>query len=669
MPTTFNDPSSQVTPVPTPDTYRPEKLPFWMRFSFQELQSAADEQLSEWLHDVKMQDLRHMAQEHKWPVKGNRKKDIVQQILAQLLDAGQAIKIFHNLDDEHQRVLRAMALLDSESYIQAPDIERVLSFWGKLERHQHIETYTRHLCKSGLAVEAQLFAPHYAKSKLVPRAIVRRLPPLLEGALPDAANPGRLSETLCMGNPYALTDTVAQVTLLLEQSPMPLRPPMSRPQLEKFHKGLEGWDYVPEEILQLGQRLRTTYQPDMMLTIPPPHPILPDGAMKQLLPVAGNERRLEFILALLIASGILQPGSPVTPWPEVKTEFLKQDKLTQQATLTRVYFYMSNWSELWELLGQQLTLKRSWRFRHLGPHHLRARLVGMRHMALRTLASLPPDKWVTLQTLDRLMQLVWPHFDYTTQPTFYQSQTLQPWILFRDNSKTPLDPDDAQDWRLAQGNFIRALITGPLHWLGLADLNYSGDELTAVRLHGLSELYWDRSAIVSAPRRHSTPDVAERLADAVQIDQHQINVQPSAIDTQAHNLLDQIARLESATADCFSYHLDPQAAYEAFETNITLSEIEADWERLMPLPMPASIQSQLSQWWEAYGQVRIYENLTIIEFDDDYALAEMKAVTPLEKHLVAELSPRLVIIPDQTVDLLLGALEKAGYTPKKTEQV
>jgi hypothetical protein len=205
--------------------------------------------------------------------------------------------------------------------------------------------------------------------------------------------------------------------------------------------------------------------------------------------------------------------------------------------------------------------------------------------------------------------------------------------------------------------------------LGLADLNYHGDELTAVRLHGLSELFWDRSATVPAPSHRPTSKAAEAPADPVQIDHHEINVQPSAISTQAHNLLDQIARLESATADCFSYHLDPQAAYEAFEAGTALAEIKADWEKLMPLPMPASIQTQLSTWWEAYGQVRIYENLTIIEFDDDYALAEMKAVTPLEEHLIAELSPRLVIIPGQAVDPLLEALEKAGYTPKQTEQV
>jgi hypothetical protein len=85
--------------------------------------------------------------------------------------------------------------------------------------------------------------------------------------------------------------------------------------------------------------------------------------------------------------------------------------------------------------------------------------------------------------------------------------------------------------------------------------------------------------------------------------------------------------------------------------------------------MPASIRDQLTAWWEAYGRVRIYEDLTIIEFGDDYALAEMKAVTSLEDDLIAEISPRLVIIGREAVASLTAQLERAGYTPKQTDQV
>jgi hypothetical protein len=87
----------------------------------------------------------------------------------------------------------------------------------------------------------------------------------------------------------------------------------------------------------------------------------------------------------------------------------------------------------------------------------------------------------------------------------------------------------------------------------------------------------------------------------------------------------------------------------------------------MPIPVPEAVRAQLSDWWEAYGRVRIYENLTVIELGDDYALAEIKTSTSLEKYLVAEISPRLVVVSPQATAPLMAELEKAGYTPKQTE--
>jgi hypothetical protein len=85
--------------------------------------------------------------------------------------------------------------------------------------------------------------------------------------------------------------------------------------------------------------------------------------------------------------------------------------------------------------------------------------------------------------------------------------------------------------------------------------------------------------------------------------------------------------------------------------------------------MPNQLRRRLMSWWQAYGRVRIYENVTLIEFADDYALTEMKAVTSLTRHLIAEISPRAVLIPSEVVEFLSTELEKAGYTPKQTETV
>src|SRR5690606_5668273 len=110
--------------------------------------------------------------------------------------------------------------------------------------------------------------------------------------------------------------------------------------------------------------------------------------------------------------------------------------------------------------------------------------------------------------------------------------------------------------------------------------------------------------------------------------------------------------LDEVLPDRFVYSLNVRAAHAAFEAGRTLAEITAEWEQLMPQPMPDHIRARLETWWQGYGQVRLYENVTVIEFSDDYALAEMKAVTSLSQHLIAEISPRLALVPAEAVDSL-----------------
>ena len=186
--------------------------------------------------------------------------------------------------------------------------------------------------------------------------------------------------------------------------------------------------------------------------------------------------------------------------------------------------------------------------------------------------------------------------------------------------------------------------------------------------HGLADLFWDRVEAPPAPRHAVARAKSVTAEDVVETDHHTITVHPSKVSPGVHSLLDRIARLESATAERFVYQLDPQAAHEAFEDGVSLSEIWRDWEDLIPIPLPKDIQTQLTTWWRAYGRVRIYEDMSVIEFGDDYTLAEITAVTSLKKHMIAQISPRLVIIPETAVDSLMAEMKKAGYTPKRTEK-
>jgi len=331
---------------------------------------------------------------------------------------------------------------------------------------------------------------------------------------------------------------------------------------------------------------------------------------------------------------------------------------------------MANWSELWTLWhlpgGSPVQIKRHAGYAYYTEDRLRSDLAAARLLALRVLACLPDDRWVSLGELFRLLRPVWPRFDEVLrQPGYYAPSA--GWFLARRGSDARFAPMSDAEWDLVQGNVLRVMLSGPLHWLGLADLRLEGGALTAFRLHGLADLFWDQ--VDAPPAPPSAAPAAPSSVAAVTVQGTRISVRPSAISAQAHGLLERIARLAEATAGRFDYELDAEATYHAFEAGAALADIAAEWQRLLPMPMPEAIRAQLERWWRAYGRVRVYQALTVIEFADDYALAEMKAVTSLARHIVAEISPRLVMIDHAAADTLVAELEKAGYTPKRTDQV
>lgn len=658
--------------VERPQTQKPKVLPAWLSESTDERRQRDLRKLGQALEQLKVQDLRDLAKKRGWTIKGTSKADLSRQIGAYIIHPDEIEKTWRSLDGEHRQVFRALALLGAEEGLQVADIERVAGVWGKLKSYKKLTTYTGHLSEAGLALPASTMGLYTLEADVVPRAVARELPALLAEVI--ASHPNRLpdpeADELRLADPSALVRQANQVAVLLEQSSPPLRPPMPHPRLEKFYPALAEWDYDPAEILALSQRSNLQpYAQDINLTVPSPAWSLPDETVGRLAPIAGDEARLEFIFALLTAAGLIQPGSPVTVWPEVKGQYLRQTEAAQQALLARLYFQMLNWTELWDLLRTTpaLKLRRAWNSPYFKPANLAANLTRFRQLILRVLSYLPDGEWVALNDLQPLLRAVWPRFDGHVAQPYYSYGTKSAWFLTYQGRD--LKPGNEQDWQAAQGAFVRWLISGPLHWLGLADLSLKKGILVAARFHGLADLYWDRVETPTLSQPDVVPALSTPPAEAVKMDEASIIVDPAAISAQAHNLLDQIARLDEAVPGRFVYRLDAQAAHQSFEKGVALTDILYNWEQLLAIPLPPALRRQLESWWQAYGQVRIYEDVTLIEFGDDYALTEMKAVTSLGQHLIAELSPRLVLIPKTAVEPLTAELEKAGYTPKQTDDV
>ena len=657
----------QVDPVAPPASQRPEGDPDWIAHSFDERRAAQRDILSDWLREQSMAYLRQMARERGWAVKASRKADLADQLVERMTRPDEVAKSESGMDADTRHVLRALILLGGAASEEPERVLPLAQAIGHVEVSGSLEAYSRRMQGLGLALPGSLLYRYRASGIFVPDAIARGLGPALAQVAVDPSPSA--ADKVQQSDARDLLRAVTHVLLLLEHSPTPLRPPMPVPRVARECPDLQGWDYVPEEVIKAKEEGRLGYS-NLEFTVPPPRHPLPDPVIERLAPIAGGEWRLDFVYELLVATQVLQPGSPVTVWPEVKERFLDLAAAERRALLARTYFLMTNWSVLWQVLREQdsLRLVRQVGYVRAYPLHLTSRLASYRLAVLRVLASLPEGEWVPLRELDEVMRIVWPTFGAQSTSAGWSYGDVLRWHLSDATTNKPIDPANRGHWDMAQGAFIRAMLAGPLHWLGLVDLRWRDGELSAILCHDLADIFWDRCKTPNGAARLGRPREAMPTAPSWSVDGSRIRVEAAALTAQVHGALGMVARLVETNTDQFVYELDPRVAHQAFEAGATLDDLLAGWDAVLPGAMPDELRDRLAAWWQGYGRTRVYTDMALVEFADDYALTEMRAVTSLDQVAIAEITPRAVIVPTEAVDQLVAELEAAGYTPRKTDE-
>jgi hypothetical protein len=442
----------------------------------------------------------------------------------------------------------------------------------------------------------------------------------------------------------------------------------------------------------------------------------------------GDGEELEFVCRLLCELGLVSiQNDHLLAQREQMARFLRRSVADQHRAAAQAYLSLLDWSELDLLLRRNPRLV-LWRkpYFTIPYDQFRSLLVRLRHLLLRFLACAGDEGWCRLTDIDAALRELWPHFPAALQSE-RESWLSQAWGLawHRDvrepdtagappqrdakshhvlgeaksdpqcrpaqdagrSSGPPgawqlLDEKVPADWEASQGALLRVMLEGPLYWLGFAKLSYGdgpalpggplaragpaarsecvGGKLAAFRLHGLANWIWDRPT--------ARFDLEGRAAgEALTIDEAAgtIAVQPGSVAPEVHTFLGRMARLEEASPERFLYRLHPRAVLATFESGASLSDLLAEWERVMPQPIPSALQQTLSQWWTRYGQVRLYDGFGLLELRDEVTLRELEAGTSLSQHIVARLSPRMVLVPDEAVDDLLREFAAKDYTPKE----
>lgn len=496
---------------------------------------------------------------------------------------------------------------------------------------------------------------HQVPQYWLPWEVQHLVPPLLGWCPADLEPP---PSTLCLRGVSDARAILAAVWQHVAAQRPRLKPALPVLAERRLAAGLQGWPVEQTELDRLRQaRGRKLDLAQQLLTAPPAAFLLSESAMQDLaeaVSISADQAELfcQLLLELALAESV---GGRLVAIPDAWETFKSQPESRQLRTMAQAYQSLARWSELDAVLRQSSDLV-LW---HNGQYtcsyqHFRSRLVRMRHMLLRFLACAGETGWLRLEYVDRALQRLWPEVS-----ALLDAQPASWGVSMRDSSRQ-FAPHVAPPWDQVQGKVLRFLIQGPLYWLGWVELALDGEQLVAFRPRGLADWVWDRRQ--AEPTPEGEPVAVERSSDKVTIVVH-----PDGVPACAHALLGRIAELELARPGHFVYRLDPRRTSAEFEAGRTAADLLDEWSTCLQSPPPQAVADSLHDWWSRYGRVRLYEGFALLELQDDMLLAELEASTSLAQHILARISPRLALVPEEQVPVLLKEFSERGHMPRVLE--
>ncbi len=513
------------------------------------------------------------------------------------------------------------------------------------------------LASQGLVLQ-QLIGPERQGWRL-PGIVRQHLPQLSEKLSPDRlrkvqglrVEPSR--DTALSRAAYAVWQHIQRRKI---SKPLPIR---HRP-AEYSDESLVGWETPPEEIDRLLAKRHRGWQPasDFPLTVLAPPMALPESSLRELSWETGFPGSAVDLLVLLLAElGLLSARG--RRWISLKEDFpsfLRSSEAQRIQLLAKAWQATEKWSAALRHRSPEsaLILRRRAGQTHLKLEGLIRQLAKARQVPLRLLSRLETGSWYRFDSLLASLRNLDPNFLLPSR--IKGSSNGAAWWWEEGESGHQLDPTDESSWLLIHRAYLSALWTGPLRWMGLVDLAYDDEHLTAFRLTELG-------GYVLGHRPEPTAGAGEQAALTVGEDLI-VTVRADRADAEVHDLLGHAAQLLDAGPRVIRYRITRDTACRAFQRGLTLDAVVAILRERSENGLPPSVEGTLEGWWRRYGTIRAYQSLTLISFADDTALKEMLAVTSLEKHLIHVFSPRLAAIEPESLDILRSELVKRGYTPK-----
>jgi hypothetical protein len=331
--------------------------------------------------------------------------------------------------------------------------------------------------------------------------------------------------------------------------------------------------------------------------------------------------------ALLSASNLLdEDGIPI---PEPTRLFLEAERGQALAQ------FANNWQNSKQLneltLLPQLILEGEWSNDPL----------LARESIFKFLGSIPRGTWWNIESFINAVRQQFP--DFQRPAGDYDSW----FIRYAENGEYLRG---FENWDLVDGELIRFLITGPLHWLGILDLAApsEGKPLTAFRFSKWS----DPLLQVEAPQKLPLEDQKivvrsdARLMLSIRV--------PRSVRYQ----IARFSEWDELDREVYHYRITPPSLRRACKSGLLTSHL-LSLLRNHAEQIPPHLVTALERWDE-YGRQARVEQVFVLRLSSPEILKELRA-SRATRFLGDPLGPTAVIVKPGARDKVLAALAEMGY--------
>jgi hypothetical protein len=352
------------------------------------------------------------------------------------------------------------------------------------------------------------------------------------------------------------------------------------------------------------------------------------GMAVETIPVAQWEIPLPQLTAILFSAGLLDANG--LPLPDPVRNFLEAPREQALLLLAAAWLHSTSYNELRLLPG--LVFEGDWAN---DPLQTRSRL-------LEHLSRLPQDSWWSLAAFTAGVREHDP--DFQRPAGDYDS-----WFIRRADSDQYLR--GFSTWDEVDGEVVRSMVRGPLHWLGILDLAApdGNSPAAAFRLSA-----WGTDLLLEhAPPAFPVEDGLLTVYAAGRVDV------PHLLPRAARYQLARFTRWVEDRADGYRYQIVPESLERARQQRLRVSQLIALLKKHNKGPLPPTLVNALERW-EQNGTEAHLDEVQLLRVSRPEILTTLRK-TRVSRFLGEELSPTAVLVRTGGSDAVLQALAELGY--------